>query len=336
MKRLIRLVCLCALMAPAATSQSIPVDVRDDLHSGTGYHLLWDSVQDELILLRNVSMPEEPAVRLVRSSGRSLPISPLRDFPEARQVAIWGAAATPRGGVVFSSTISYGEPGTHTQPFPVKSLVLTYDETGNLIRLWDVRPYHHFLIAADAAGNVYAVGLQDSSDRAYPMLIKYSPEGKVLKEFFPANTYSIGDNVIANPTPRGENRLFIYSDKLYLWLAEPSELWSFSLGGRFLNRTSLVPALQTLADPSVVRTIEVVRLGLEADHIILQVRLWPKKPEDKVKYEMVMLAGDGSQVRVMGAASVSPDPGRFLGVSGGGRLVFLEQTARGTGIVRQH
>lgn len=152
-----------AVMAGSAASQDIPIDIADASRETFGYQRAWDSVRDEVIFYRNTTNPEHAAIHRLTLAGDNLAIYPLREFPEARTLTVWDAAATPDGGVIFSATVSYGEPGK-PKPSVVRSFLLTYDRAGHLVKLWDVTPYQHFRVAVDHRGNVYAFGVGDSDD----------------------------------------------------------------------------------------------------------------------------------------------------------------------------
>jgi hypothetical protein len=326
---------LCFAAVAVATAQDMPLDVKDDLRTGVGYFQKWDPVQDTLVLYRDIDNLQASAVRLVRPDGTGSVIYPMRDFPEARRISVWDATAAPDGGAVLSVIVSYGEPGT-PQPVPVRSVILTYDTRGSLTRLWDVRPYHHFRLAADGSGNIYALGARDSTNPAYPMLIKYSPTGEVLWQLLPANTYGSGDRVVTDPSPNGKNQMSIYNGELFIFLAEPFEVWRYSLDGSRLSRLSVKPALDHLASstPSFMR-VEVTRAAIQADRLLLQIQLWPRDPHAKVKFAQVSMPSGGSEAQLLGSLSNSPSPGPLLGVTGAGEPIFLEQTTATTAVVRK-
>jgi hypothetical protein len=323
-----------AAMTLATEAQQIAMDVGEDIKSGVGYFQVWDSVQGRLILYRDVSVPSDAGLRLVDERGNSVPIFPLKDFPDAQKMTIWSAAATPEGGVVFSAIASYGP--QNVKPRPIKSLLLTYNAHGELTKVWDVAPYHHFHVAVDEAGNVYALGVRDSTAANYPMVVVYSPEGQVVREFFPANTYPVGDSIITSVSSNGRNRVFIVGKELLVWLAEPKEALRFSLRGDLLSRVSFAAALDRIANPSgEYRRVEVSRLGQQAGQLVFQVQLWPKDTSQPVKFAMITTSLDGSHGK-LSDVSDTPSPGRFLGTTTAGKLVFLEEVTQTTAVVRQH
>src|SRR5271165_6547515 len=129
----------------ALYSQQFSIDVSSGVGGGAGYFPKWDHRAGQLILYRDINAQSAPGVRIVMADGKDVTIYPMRDLPEAQRMTIWDVAEIPDGSVVFSAIAEYGP--REVKPIPVKTLLLTYDRTGKLIRFWDVYPYHHHNIA---------------------------------------------------------------------------------------------------------------------------------------------------------------------------------------------
>src|SRR5262249_23612778 len=157
-----------------------------------------------------------PAARVFRTDGTSTAVYPLKDLPEVRYIDIWSASAAPNGGIVIAGILGYA--GREAKPVPVKSVILTYDGSGTLKKMWDVAPYHHHHLAVDHQGNVFAIGDRDDVEGAYPLLTKYSNEGKVVVQALPSSLFSLGDVEIGSGSPNGESQIFVKGDQLYVWL----------------------------------------------------------------------------------------------------------------------
>src|SRR5207253_8543926 len=140
--------------------------------------------------------------------------------------------------IVVSATLGYGPRNTH--PIPIKSLLLTYDATGMLRKVWDVNPYLDHHLAADRTGNVFALGEKGGAAAGdYPLLVKYSPTGEVLAETLSTGLFTKKEAVVTSGSPDGESKLFIKNDHLFAWIAPTQELFTFSLDGTLLSRRSL-------------------------------------------------------------------------------------------------
>lgn len=323
---------LCYL--PCLEAQGFRVETTSDGRGDTGYSTKWDSAQDRLILYRDTSGSAVPAARVFGKDGASVPVYPLRDLTDSWYVDIWSAAATPEGGIVLSAVVGYAPRGG--RPVPVKPFLLTYDGAGRLRKAWEVKPYHHHLVAVDREGNVFALGDRDDLAGPYPLLVKYSPDGQVLREFLSSGLFPEGDNVIASGSPNGESQLFARGDELFLWLARSQEFLRFSLAGDLLSRTSLGQALGRVATETGSGRTQVLSVATtHSGEIIAQVTLWPNLKGGAVKFGMLRVPADGSQATLMQPIASVLAPGRFLGTTAEGKLVFLEQQGK-AGVITEY
>jgi hypothetical protein len=321
MKRIERWLLLAVVVLsyqPHCMSQGFRVDPFG-LDGQGGYWTKWDSVQDKLILYRNTTDSAVPGARVFAKDGASVPIYPMRDLPASRFVDIWNAAATPDGGIVLSAIVGY-TPRT-VKPAQLKSLLLTYSGDGKLKKVWNVEPYHHLFLAADRDGNVFALG-SGNLDEPYPLLVKYSPAGEVLRETFSSSLFPQGEKVIEAGSPNGDSGMFIRGATLFVWLSDPQELLRFSLSGDLLSRTYLAQTLNRLAaetgsDRVTVKLLTAAREG----ETVAQVQLWPKPNGDPVRSVMVRLSANGSKSTLV---PIAPNPVWFLGSNEEGKLVFLQ------------
>src|SRR5581483_6994663 len=85
----VRLLLVLALWSVPAQPQLLKLDSADDRKGDTGYVPHWDPVQDRLLAYRD-------------TSGNSVPLFLLRDFPGAKSLHVWAAAASPDGGAILS------------------------------------------------------------------------------------------------------------------------------------------------------------------------------------------------------------------------------------------
>ena len=312
------------LYVPLGCSQSLSVTFETDAHGG--YFWVWDRVQDRLIAYRHVGQPGVPALRLFGKDGTSAAvIAPLGDFPEAREFIIWGVAGTPHGGVAVAAIADYGE-------HRVKSLVLSYDGSGKLTKLWDVDPYHHHRLAVDREGNIFAFGDRgDTRDSNYSLFVKYSPSAKVLREFLPGTSFPMGDDVVGTGGATGEHQMYISGEELVVFLAPTRELLRFTLAGNLRSRVSLDPALDKIAAAYNAGRVEILALGGQSDGpFIAQVRLWPKTGSDQpIRFGMMKFSSDGLTAGLLEPPAVTLAQGHFLGTTNSGKLLFLEDRGPG-------
>jgi hypothetical protein len=302
-----------------AQSREFRLDVDPE---GEPFHEKWDSTRDRLILYRNSGIAALPAIRLVHEDNSVVSIYPLKSLPEAEFIYVWACAGTPDDGVVVSAIVRYSP--ENSKPMVLRSMLLTFDASGNLVKVWDVSPYHHHLLAVDDQGNVYAGGTQPSKDPNVPIFVKYSPSGEVLKEFLPAKSFPEGQEIVLSGSAMGEAEAFIKNGELYLWAARKTELLKFSLKGDLISRSSLKSALEKLKSDNGVQDASVRGIGTISDGILMQVVLWPRDKGAKAAFSMLKVPLDASQANMLSIPSVSPSPGHFLGTTSAGKMVFLE------------
>ncbi len=319
---------LLILHVSSARSQRIEFDMRAQSEDKDGgYWAGWEPVQGRLVFRRDIADSSLPAVKVLDASGKTLALYPLRDFPGAGYIDIWDAKGTPDGDVIISAILGYGP--RKKGPIPLKSLLLTYDSTGTLRKVWDVDPYHHHLVAVDSQGNVFAFGDARDSSHSYPLLIKYSPQGDVVKKFLPANQFSSKDAVVRG----GEPRMFIKGDKLFLYVAATQELFTFSLAGVLQSRTSLGAAFQRIVDSNGGGSIRAFEFGADSHgNIVAEVQIYPKDSGKPRTLVLAKFAPDGSLQGLLSrpAGSIS---GEFLGLTAADQPIYLEQSEKGSLIV---
>ncbi|MGB2603829.1 MAG: hypothetical protein WBC78_09550 [Candidatus Sulfotelmatobacter sp.] len=302
-----------------ANAQEIRVDFHEGAGLDSGYFDKWDSVEDKLILYRDIRTPGSAAVRVTSSAGSNVSVFPLKDLPDAQRMTVWDAAATPDGGIVVSVIAEYGP--REVKPVPVKLMLLTYDAAGNLAKVWDTAPYHHRLVAVDKEGNVFGFG---SGEERSPLIVKYSPDGTVAGEFLPADTFALRDRVVQAGSQYGTSAMSIGAGTLALWLAPPQELLEFTLDGKLVQRLQLGGVINRLKDSLGMGGLEVSRASLTKDgELACEVILWPKDKAERAKFALMIVARDGSAAKLLTTPSEKRVPG-FIGVTAEGKMMFRE------------
>lgn len=190
-------------------------------------------------------------------------------------------------------------------------------------------------MAVDGQGNVYALGNADLEE-PYSLLVKYSPEGKVLRQFLSTSLFTMGDHILSpGGGNKGVNQMFIQDNVLFVWFARTEELLRFSLSGELLSCVSFSHSLGELAAASGNDRIIVRSLAADdAGQMIAQVAVWKTQAEAKAghtgKSLLVRLPPDGSSATPL---PIAGDRTQFLGRSSAGKLVFYEPISR---TLKQH
>jgi len=321
------MVWIALLLCPhICKSQDVQIDKVADEHGG--YFMKWDTVQERLIAYRSATDAAASAALLYGGDGHSLPVYPLRDIAGSAVFNVFNAAATPEGGIVLGGFVEYGPPPR--SHLDVKSVLLTYGPAGNLEKVWSVAPYDFDLLAVDGQGNVYAIGDADLEE-PYFLLVKYSPEGKVVRQFLSTSLFPLGDHILSpGGGNKGVNQMFIQDNTLFVWFARTAELLRLSLSGELLSRVSLAHSLSELAAASGNDRIIMRSLAADdAGQMIAQVAVWNTQSAAKAGYTgkslLVRLSPDGSSATPL---PIVGDRTQFLGKSSAGRLVFYEPISR--------
>jgi hypothetical protein len=309
--------------------QEIRFDPFSDGKADSGYRTKWDSAQDRLIAYRDISVADIPAARVFRRDGSSTAVYPLKDLSDARYIDIWSASAAPKGRLVIAGILGYA--ARESKPVLVKSVILTYDQAGTLREMWDVAPYHHHHLCVDRDGSVFAIGDRDDVEGSYPLLTKYSSDGRVLSQFLPSSLFSLGDVEISSGSPNGESQMFVKGDQLFVWLAPTREFFSFSMSGELLSRTSLDAAFREIEKSNNLARLQVLAISAHADKtFVAQVRLWPANTASPATMRLAKFSVDGASGALL---EPSPEPTRhFLGISADDKMVFLGPTSTGISV----
>jgi hypothetical protein len=163
-----------------------------------------------------------PPGLVVRSSadgnGRSTEIDIFNDFAGLQNVYVDSATAGPESMSLIAATLGFGNQ-------TIQSKVLTYDSSGQLLKVWDITPQRAEAIAYsrddDAVfvlgegGNSKGPGASDNA-----LLVEYSRDGQLLKSMVPAGALKNRENPFAAGPLVGEpvlrvtkNRISFYAPK---------------------------------------------------------------------------------------------------------------------------
>jgi hypothetical protein len=251
------------------------------------------------------------------------------DFPFAQEIDIWDVAATPEGGILVLGVLHYGDRR-------IDHVILRYQPSGFLSKTWHVSPYHHHKLAVDRDGNVFAFGHRiDSPDGLegpdYPLLIKYSPDGVVLKEFLDRSLFPLDMDVVSSGERFGEPLLLVTNDSLTLFVAATKEVFRFDLQGQLLDQFSLSPLFEEIAAAAGRNRVEVLSLGVsKRGDLIAQTRFWPQdRQSDKLSFQMIRIVLHSSSWEPLSQITPLPYPGIFLGISRDAKFIFLNRRPGG-------
>ena len=296
----------------------------DDGHGG--FFPQWDAAQKKLLLYRDVTTSSFPAARMYGTDGSEIAVFPVKDLQDAWYADVWAAAATPEGGMVLAAGVGYTAPGT--QPAEVKTALLTYDRNGKLEKDWEVWPYQFFDVAVDAGGNVFGKGLKETDSSDYPLIVKYSTRGKILKEFFPLSLLPEGEATFNGDPNGGRDQMFIAGDKLFVWLARPNELFQFSLDGDLISRTSFKPALSLLMIKTNSRTSRVDKISTnESGEIIAKLVFWSLNKSIPYPFVQLALFGQKGEIKEITPLAAPSKTSVFLWASANGKNMYLDYDA---------
>lgn len=230
-------------------------------------------------------------------------ITPLNDFPDAEGFDVGDVAAGPQK-VVVSGIAQAGEKRLRRPP---RHVILTYDLTGALRQQWLVNPYHHHAIAVDQRGNVYALGHRITRKRAANLILKYSPDGVVEREFLSPRLFPNGEQAAMADGSSGWNQLWVDGERLLVYLARPQELFQFDLDGNLQQRTSLRAPLARLAKTrGGTRAVVIALVGDgRSGSLLAQLHI---SGETKISFALARLPLDGGPPTI-----VEPTDGGELG-----------------------
>jgi hypothetical protein len=282
----------------------------------------WDVTQSVLGFYRDVKT-SIPAIETYSETGTpSPPISPLADFPKDEELYVWDIAATPEAGTAISAM--FKERGTRKLWYRL----LFYDGTGTLAKVWNMYPYEHDRIVVDSDGNVYAFGdrvdiTSPKGNPDYPVLIKYSPDGKISKELLQRSDFPL-DKEFVHTGGDSDPFLYLAQDTLVLYVSGTGDLFSFDLDGKLQRRTNLYPVLSKITSEIGASESEVMALvGSDRRGFIAQIRSYIKKPTGgSFSFSLVKITSDGSSWARIGPTTNDPQPGVLLG-SGRTAMMFL-------------
>jgi hypothetical protein len=318
------IVVLAALFSLSSEAQEISMQ-NAKISSGFSS---WDQEQNRLIRFNDVKQPDVAAAQLFSPSGESsAPIFALRDIPGAQWLSVWAVAAMPDGNVALSGIAGYSKPGESGSTKPV---ILVYDNSGQLKSLWNVYPYHQHKLAANANGEIFALGDRlDATNGDFPMLTKYSADGHILWQSLSTNLLHNKDKegAIQGSNRFGESKIVLHNDEVFVWLPGTEELFHFSKDGTPIEHSSLSASFRKFATRLGFSSARLDQMAFTSNGALLaQFTLWPNEDQSTTKaaFALARVATDGSAIRLIGSTTTTRVPGALLGVTSDDKIVFQE------------
>jgi hypothetical protein len=280
----------------------------------------WDSVQQVLLCINDADSERSVGVEIYDSAGNELfRVYPMKDFPGAKRLSIWDAAATP-DGVAIAGVLTLSEK-------TARQLTLVYGKQGQLLKLWNVAPYHQHLIASDAVGNIYAFGDRiDVGNGAkapdYPLIEKYSPDGKVQAEFLARKAFNTD---VTEVTPQtGLNRMQIVGGELVLLLTSVKQVLWFDSSGRQEQQVSLAKVLNDISTGYGGSPVEVMGFAVLGNGgYLTELRVQPKEAAENLPTLVVRISNDGQSFELLTTKRTQAELGYLEGLTNAGKAVFL-------------
>lgn len=288
--------------------------------SANPFFCKWDTVQQVLLCVNGVHDELSVGIEGYDSNGNELfKVYPLKDFPGAKHLSIWDVAATP-DGVAIAGVLTLAEK-------TVRQLTLVYGRQGQLLKVWNIAPYHQHLIAADAVGNIYGYGDRidigsGPKEPDYPLIEKYSSDGKIMAEFLPRKTFSTDTTDITPKT--GLNRMQIVGGELVVLLTSVRQVLWFNSGGSQERQVSLETALNDVSKAYDGSDVEIMGFAvLGTGGYLTELRIHPKGPSESLPTLLVRISNDGRSFAVISVKQSQAEMGYLEGVTSSGKAVFL-------------
>ncbi len=212
---------------------------------------LWDDSRSELVL--SASEPRQgdrttPLVNIYNAeSGEKRSIDVLKEFPNARFTYVNGLASGPEGSVLVVCEVNVDDrsfTGDH---------LLVYDSHSTLMMNLTPADYDVGAVAMDKQGNIYLVGTHDdenSSDEAYPLLVKYDSQGHITREALSRSLFANMDDPVGDGLGEfhsGTTRVAASEKAIHVYLAPAREMIVLNQAGEIQKRVNVASKLSEFA-----------------------------------------------------------------------------------------
>ena len=170
----------------------------------------WDSTNQ--VLFFDGGSPGSPTRGYTDTHHRGADINIFKDFPGLQEFYGTSLTAGPEGTTLFATILNFGG---HN----IRSVVLTYDSSGQLLKTWEPVPQYWEVIAYSkdddaifVLGDRYVPDGRDAPD--YPLLVEYNRDGRVLKNMIPVSTLKDAGDSFNQSGQTGEPALRVTKDHI--------------------------------------------------------------------------------------------------------------------------
>jgi len=255
----------------------------------------WDEVRNEAIVYRHQlsrSQAEAPVEVFDLSTGAKRTLDILKDFPQASKAIVSDVAFGNGARIVVACRLKY--PSSDR----LKQLILTYEPSLTLEKIWDVAPYEPRQIAVDGGGNVYSLGIRtiydDGTHPQYGILVVYDSEGRVVREMLPRTMFPPEVDPAGASQELGTARIQLTDSRIFLYLPRVDCIIQLNKDGTILNRVGVREAFSRVAQEKGYSEFFV-----REDYFSSVGELWAglilaAPPERKVDSLVVQLERDGN------------------------------------------
>jgi hypothetical protein len=167
----------------------------------------------------------------------------FRDFAGLQAVYIDSVTAGPDGETLISAILS-------TRDQQTKFPILTYSDSGELLNKWEPAQQSPDVIRYTSDDDaVFVLGDSDVPDgvKHYPLLVEYSPDGRILKKLIPASTMKDGGQSLSGSGADGQPALRVTKDKIYLYAPKNREVVICDRSGQVLTSRSISDTVDKLS-----------------------------------------------------------------------------------------
>ena len=230
----------------------------------------WDQGNRRVLSYQSQTASEQVGVQItsIDPSEPTVKINVLKDFPGASQAILVGIAPGPGRSIFVAGRLQYSKPEGGTA---LKEVILTYDASGKLIKVWDVAPYEPETIASDESGNVYSFGVRfDVFNRKgtaidYGTLVEYSPDGKVVKEMLAASLFPRDVDPAEFTSETGSRVVSVTNDRIYVYASKTSEVFVLDRSGNLMRRYSILNITRDLAARNHYAVRELIEVAFDRE-----------------------------------------------------------------------
>jgi hypothetical protein len=231
----------------------------------------WDSTNQ--VLFFSSSSPGSVVRAYVDVQQRGSDIDIFKDFPGLQAAYVDSVTAGPGGSTLIAATLEFGN---HN----VREIVLTYDSSGQLVKIWDPAPQYAEAIAYSMDDDaIFVLGGRELPKGPYvpnyPILIEYSRDGRVLKTMVPGGTLKDFNGSFHTGSEVGQPLLRITKDRIYLYASTNREVVVCDRDGVVLTYRNFSNALDKISTEDGYHLVQTHQMDFaENGDLVAELLLW--------------------------------------------------------------